>query len=824
MATTKNGETVRGTVCVVFKSTAKWSAGKLRTKEGVFGFTAPGPVRDGSGLVLSGEWTQDPKWGRQFKAKSYTEDVGALDNRGLAGWLSSRAEFGGIGPVRAKKIAEAFGDKFEETLETELGRQAMARVARCDLEIIEAMRDAWREDQASNRACSDLMALGLTAIQARKVFRAFKADAVTKVRACPWVLVGLVEGFGFKTVDAFARSLGTRKDDPLRARAALLYILEKTEEMGGHTWIAATDLQASAMRELALETLDADVVVRKAIETGVAKGDFVEFRGPGGTYYSHPDLHRAEKRWLAFVERSADAAVEDLAPSEEELRAEFSSLNDDQVRAVRVALSSRLAVITGGAGVGKTYIVRVISEILKRRGRGEILCAPTGKAARRLAESVGVGAETIHRTLEPRSVTTQDGEMSFGFARGAENPLDADVVFVDEVSMVDVRLMASLIAALPKRSRLILVGDHHQLPPVGAGSILRDLVTQRPCPVVELRQVVRQAGALKVSVNAVLEGKILPTEPAAPHADGSLRPWVLVGNLEDPQAAADFVVASWSDYLPRYTIEDLKTGVLRPVNMLSDVQVLTPTHKGPLGTIALNRRIQRVVQRGRGVELPADDSPDVAGDENEETKIRESRPLVGDKVMWKKNHRELNIQNGTLGIVLEDNRDGSMVVHFEGDLEPKTIPTAERGLLTLAYAITVHKSQGSEWPVAVCVLHRTHSFQLHRGLAYTAVSRSRRSAIIVGDANGPRRAAAKVATDSRRTLAMLFGRHVFEGIPAAQPWLEPMPFQSAPAPAPAITEEQAKEAARRALPGIIGDDEPPPRYDLDDSEGMSLTN
>lgn len=403
----------------------------------------------------------------------------------------------------------------------------------------------------------------------------------------------------------------------------------------------------------------------------------------------------------------------------------FPHLDPSQVRAVASAVSHRACLISGGAGAGKTTLIKCIAELYLAHGLHVALCAPTGKAARRLEQVVGIDAYTIHRLLEymPRMG---------GFQRHAEHPLDADVVIVDEVSMMDSELAYHLFDAIAPRTAMVLVGDHHQLPPVGAGALLRDAIAHELLPLTILSQCHRQAGTLKQNCASLLLGQVADTAPAEP---GKLfSPWYVDRRHE----STDTLLA---------TVERLFTEVLGGrwgFNLLADVQFLAPQKRGPIGTVALNHLLQKLHQQSLGVEV--------------EPRDPEKPPalLVGDKVIQTRNNYDLDVMNGHQGVVLAVRP--RLVIRF--DEREIVVPNDCRGDIELAYCLTVHKVQGSEFPCVVFVCHRAHQFMLNRSLLYTAATRARQTCILLGDDRGIRTAATRVVTNTRRTLLPALAREV----------------------------------------------------------------
>ncbi len=437
---------------------------------------------------------------------------------------------------------------------------------------------------------------------------------------------------------------------------------------------------------------------------------------------ARPDIRRMEED-LAATLAQGEAPNTHFPEAEElpDLIDELApTLLPGQHEAVLTALSHTVTLISGGAGSGKSYTVAELTKIYEEEDLRVVLAAPTGKAAQRLEELSGREASTIHRLLG------FDGK---SFARGPEDPIIADVVIVDEVSMVDVPLAWHLFRSIHlKRTAVVLLGDHNQLPPVGPGSLLLDLVETRAVPTVVLDQVVRQAGVLKENSIAVLAGQVRKTSEL--EASGR-RAWYLVDQFTDPDDAQHFLLKLFETVLSERLGFDLR----------NDIQVLTPTHKGPLGTRALNLALQRLIQdKLWGVEAP------------EPKPGRRPQLLVHDKVIQTRNNYALGVMNGAVGTVTEVGTDGSLRVAFDGmpvRIKPGSPNKAD---IELAYALTIHKAQGSEFSCAVVVVHKSHSFMHHRNLFYTGVTRAKQAAVIVGDRWGIANCARKRHLNSRKTF------------------------------------------------------------------------
>jgi len=645
-----------------------------------------------------------------------------LDAEGLANYLANHPDIKGIGPVKARLIAERFGADFDRVILEQ--PETVAETAKVSLAVVAKLRNEWGKTRATNRTITWLAAFGLTHHQVTSLIKKFGNDALGLLKADPYIIVREVRGFGFKRVDKIARKMGTAKDDPVRIRAGIIHCVNESLEQGD-CWIEFEELIDQANTLLVMDVLDS----RDWIEETLGKlidEDSLSCSAHGGRFLvARPDIRSMEEDIAALFRQarlpnphfagtdSLESLVQKTAPQ----------LNDGQREAALTALWHSISLVSGGAGSGKTFTISAITSIYTERDLRVVLAAPTGKAAKRLEEVVGHSASTIHRLL---------GFNGKDYGRGPDNPIEADVIIVDEVSMVDIPLAWRLFQAINlEKTAVVLVGDHNQLPPIGPGNLLRDLVQSRIVPSVILDKVVRQAGVLKENSIAILNGEVRKTsEPDGP----SRRAWYLVDQFTDQWDAQRFLLELFDNVL------DKRLGF----DLLTDVQLLTPTHKGPLGTRELNCELQRLVQRRLwNVEAP----PTPPG--------RRPKFLAHDKVIQTRNNYEIGVMNGAMGVVLHVGRDGSLSVDFDGI--PVEIEAGSPNLqdIQLAYALTIHKAQGSEFPCAVVVVHKAHSFMHHRNLLYTGVTRARQTTVLVGDRWGISNCARKRKQDDRRTFLSL---------------------------------------------------------------------
>lgn len=724
----ENETRIKGRVERVHFSSPAFTAGKLRTESGdIIQFAGRIFAQEDDRLVLCGKWTTHAKYGRQFQVASMEYDQD-LDVEGLANYIAKHPDIKGIGPAKARVIAERFGRDFERYLTEEPG--AIAEAAHVPLETIELLRDNWVETRSVNQAMTTLSAFGLTHLQVTTLVKKFGNAAIGMLRSDPYAIVRLVPGFGFKRVDKIAREkMGAPKEHPGRIRACVIFCVEDALDQGD-CWIDYEHLVDKANTLLVMDCLDSRERIEKALDGLIDAGDLSCYTADNRFLVAMPEIRRMEEELALVFKQGARPNPRFSELGDDAIRKTISSaasgLNRDQYRAVATALRHTISLVTGGAGSGKTFTISALVGICQEHNHSVILAAPTGKAAKRMEEVVGIDAMTIHRLLG------YDGR---SFERTADRPIDTDILIVDEVSMVDVPLAWHLFQAIDlERTAVVLVGDHNQLPPVGPGNILRDLIRSKAVPTVILEDVIRQAGTLKENSIAILKGEVRKTSEDI--KDGR-RAWYVIDQFTDPVKAQDFVLELFDKILSE------RLGF----NIIGDVQVLTPTHKGPLGTQELNIRLQQLVQKKL---WDVDVFPPQPG--------RRPDFLLHDKVMQTKNNYETEVMNGAVGTVVDVAEDGTIDVAFEDTTVEIPSDSADIKNLQLAYALTIHKSQGSEFPCSIVIVHKSHSFMHHRNLLYTGVTRASKSAIIVGDRWGIDNCAKKRQVDKRNTfLSILLG-------------------------------------------------------------------
>ena len=649
------------------------------------------PVGEGEEIKVSGQWRVHPRFGLQLQAERW-EKVEPATLEGIERYLGSGL-IKGIGPIYARRLVSAFGIDTLRILAEEPNR--ILEVPGIGEVRARRILRAWEEQRGMRDVMVFLQGHGVGTALALRIYRAFGTETVARVKENPYCLAREIYGVGFILADRIARAMGISEDSPVRVQAGLLHVLKKFSDEG-HCFIPLALVKSNASALLGFELEAAE----SAVEKLAVEGEIVlEEAGEEGATRVYPqELYHAERRVASAIRSllSTPSGFRDKGIKGSTLQLfnpSTFSLEKEQREAILQALQHKVLIITGGPGTGKTTLLVSLLALFRASDVSFALAAPTGRAAKRMGEMAGEEAKTIHRLLEynPRER---------GFQRGEHRPIEADVVIIDEASMVDLPLLDHLLKAVEPHSHLILLGDVDQLPSVGPGSVLRDLIDSGAVPVVVLRRIFRQSQESLIVVNAhrILRGESL-----------------LFG---DEREKRDFV------FVPRENEAEILETVKTLVKKRSgdkEIQVLSPVHRGSLGTVYLNRELQKLLNPG-GESI-----------ERGETLFR-----LGDKVMQLRNNYDKAVFNGDLGrIVRIDREAGELQVDFDG--RPVSYTMEELDELSLAYAISIHKSQGSEYAAVVIPLHTSHYLMLHRSILYTAVTRGKEQVVLVG---------------SRRALAM----------------------------------------------------------------------
>jgi exodeoxyribonuclease V alpha subunit len=673
-------------------------SGREKKTVTVVGFLSGVPV--GSTLSLTGTWINDSRYGRQFKLLSY-EIIKPNTINGIERYLGSGL-IRGIGPAYAARIVGRFGLQTLDILENDPDR--LGEVAGLGKARVASIKKAWQEQKEIHRIMVFLQGHGISAAYAVKIFKTYGRKALAVVKENPYRLAEDIWGVGFRIADSIALSLGVPANDPRRARAGLLFALDQAAGEG-HCYLPSEKLLEQAEFLLKLtgkseelpeqqdlysdpELIRAQIKSLEAADKIVAADDSIALA----------PIHFAEKGAAAkLLKLGAGSPLYDIKNVDQALawasaRLELE-LAPEQGEAIKAGLEHKVSVITGGPGTGKSTILKALLLVLSQKGIAVKLAAPTGRAAKRLAEACGREATTIHRLLE------YDAALR-GFKRNRHNPLEADMVIIDESSMMDIVLTNFLLNAVADKASLVLVGDVDQLPSVGPGNVLRDIIGSDCVPVTRLQTVYRQEPGSLISFNAarINRGEFLEL---LPDYEGD-KDFYCIFRDEAADIETEILSLCSERLQKRYGFDPVR-----------DIQVLTPMRKGIIGTENLNSRLQEVLNPAAG---GGDDQP--------------RRFLPGDKVMQIRNNYDKDVFNGDLGIVeAAGGSENTAEVLFEG--RRVLYESADLGELVLAYAVTVHKSQGSEFPCVIIPLHTTHYPLLQRNLLYTAVTRGRKLVVLV---------------------------------------------------------------------------------------------
>lgn len=668
---------------------------KVRQDENGVRFTAVGELPDlaeGQKLTLTGEWTQHETYGRQFQIKQ-AELHQPTTVEGIQNYLASSL-IEGIGPTIAERITDKFGEDTLEVMDEDI--EQLQEISGIGTATLETIKEDWEEQHQMRNVMLFLKEHRVSTAYARRIYEEYGDEAVSVLRRNPYQLCRDVEGIGFKIADRIARKLGTQEHDRARLEAGLEHVLVKASE-DGHVYLTEEHLRKRVNEILNMDS----TAIEEPLESLVQQKRIVlEQNGETRVYLK--TLYDAEKRVASKLTdlQTVDTNYKTVTPSTANLEIMLKDIqekgdfeyNTKQSRAIRASVNERILILTGGPGTGKTTTVIGMLEVMERLEWTVNMAAPTGRAAQRLEEATGHNASTIHRMLDYQPPNV--------YGKGEDDPLEADVVIVDELSMVDLRLVDRLLQAISKRTRLILVGDADQLPSVGPGDVLNDLIESSVLPVVRLTEIFRQARKSRIVKNAhrINNGEM-------PELSNQSTGDFFFLEESDPGKAREIIVSLVSERLPEhYGFDPFK-----------EIQVVVPMYKGECGVNKLNKRLQQKLNPGRGVEA-----------------IGEQNFLENDRIMQLKNNYEKHVFNGDVGRIRSiDHDEDELTVNFP-DSDPITYHEEQLGQLTLAYAITIHKSQGSEFPAVIIPVLTQHYIMLQRNLLYTALTRATELAVLVG--------------------------------------------------------------------------------------------
>jgi exodeoxyribonuclease V alpha subunit len=649
-------------------------------------------VSAGEHLEATGQWVVDREHGQQFKAVELKTSHPA-SAEGIEKYLASGA-IRSIGPKLAAKIVGIYKDRTLEIFEK--APDFLYHIKGIGKERVKKIRQSWQEQKEVRKIMLFLAEHGISSGRAVRIYRTYGQEAIAKIKENPYRLADDIRGIGFKTADELAAKMGIDRNSPYRARAAVQYTLQELSSQGH------VGYPEPGVVEHTTKLVEIDLnIVEEAVQAAIADRAVVREKIEGDSWLYLTALHRAEVGLSQSVHRIASAAPHPMPVIDVDKAIGWVEgklgikLAAGQHEAIREAVQQKMLVITGGPGVGKTTLVRSILEIFAAKGMKCVLAAPTGRAAKRLAETTGRTAKTSHRLLE---FDPASGE----FKRNQQNPLTGDLFVLDEVSMVDVVLGHQFLRAVPSNAGVILVGDVDQLPSVGPGSVLADLIASGVVPVARLTEIFRQAAESEIvtAAYAINQGQM----PELKKPEGLIDFYFI--EADEPEAIQDLIVRLVKERIPARFGFDPKT----------DIQVLAPMNRSLLGARNLNQVLQTALN-------PGDGGPEV---QQFGWTFR-----IGDRVIQTENDYNRDVFNGDLGVIEKINRiDQDMVVNFEGRQVEYDFGDLDE--LSLAYVLSIHKSQGSEFPCVVIPLHTQHYMMLQRNLLYTAVTRGKKLVVLVG--------------------------------------------------------------------------------------------
>lgn len=671
------------------------------------------PPLQGQQLELKGSWVEHPRFGQQFKAEHMLV-AAPTSLEGIERFLAS-GSIEGIGPVYARKIVERFGGEALEIIEKAPNR--LKEIPGIGPKTVKKIHDSYMEKAELRQIMVWLEQHNVSGMFAGKIFAQYGSFSVEVMETNPYRLAREVDGIGFSTADAIAAGIGLQADDYMRISAALEYQLQRIS-LSGHCCVPEKMLVDEVARTLGIDRNAIWNTLKQDLAEGILDQEVV-----GDTILVYPEyLYLAETEtadYLRFLQSKADVIQFGNTTAMVDDWEKYSgiTLADKQREAIEGALEHGIFVLTGGPGTGKTTVIRGMIDILESHGLSILLGAPTGRAAKRLSEATERKASTIHRLLEAQGAAGSEGAF---FARNADEPLEADVIILDEVSMMDITLMRYFLEAVPAGCHVILVGDVDQLPAVGPGSVLKDILRSGIIPSVCLSEVYRQSEASSIVMNAhaINAGRV----PRWSDAEDSDFEFIEINN---PELVENHIVSLCRDILPRQGFSPRE-----------DIQVLSPMHRQSCGVENLNKKLQQALNP------PANYKSEY---------VSTARCFrLGDKVMQMKNNYDKGVFNGDIGFIQELTPD-KLVVRYSDDFVASYEKT-ELNELQLAYCMSVHKSQGSEYPVVILPLVPGHRIMLQRNLLYTAITRAKKKVILIGSKAALNTAVANDKTARRYTL------------------------------------------------------------------------
>lgn len=654
----------------------------------------------GAVLLCDGVWKMDKRYGRQFVCETW-EEVMPATVYGIEKYLGSGL-VKGIGPKFAHLIVERFGTETIDIIEEDIER--LYEVPGIGKKRVEKIRESWEKQKDIKNVMLFLQQYGVSTAYAAKIYRQYGKESIDQVKENPYRLADDIWGIGFKTADGIAGKMGYGKNDLRRCRSGIQYTLNELADEG-HVYAVEEQLIEAAGKLL---EADREPIVQ-AMAGMIASEDLIREQE---AIYLPPFYHSERgtaRRLLALMTSRSSALFEGNIDIQAIEKATGVGYDDVQVAAIRQAVRSRVMVLTGGPGTGKTTTTQGIIAAYRAAGLRVLLAAPTGRASKRMSEATGMEAKTIHRLLE---FNPQDG-----YKRNDDNPLEGDVLIVDECSMIDIILMYNLMKAIPVQMRLILVGDIDQLPSVGAGNVLRDIIDSGQVPVIRLTRIFRQAQSSRIvmSAHAINQGRYPDT------SNGKDTDFFFI-RKDDPEQVAEEIVKLVKHRLPKAYNQPL-----------SNIQVLTPMQRSVVGAGNLNMLLQQALNTS------------TLGISRGGINYR-----LGDRVMQIRNNYDKNVFNGDIGIIEKVNmEDRTLCIRFDGSLVE--YEASELDEVTLAYATTIHKSQGSEYPIVVIPVLMTHFVMLQRNLIYTGITRAKKICVLIGQPKALAYAIRNLTVNKRNT-------------------------------------------------------------------------
>ena len=664
-------------------------------------------------LNLKGNWENHKIYGRQFSFREFMP-VAPTSEEGMIRYLSSEI-FKGIGKKTAQRIVNKFGNDTFKIIDS--SPELLSKIKGVNKKQQKSLLNSWEEQRGLRDVMTFLRGVGISHGFAQRIYAKHGMNSIPLIKANPYLLTD-ISGIGFLTADGIAHNLGFDKNSPHRAAAGLLYMLEQ-QVLNGHTCYPLPDLLEKTAPELLIDKTILEESLNQLIEDRLIYcAEQNDENGERQKFIARMRYYRAEQRIAENIFRILKSKAYTIFESESSLIEEQErkvglKLDEAQREAVNAVLKYKVLIVTGGPGTGKTTLVRFILGLMRPKIPSIALAAPTGRAAKRITETTGSSSSTIHRLLEATNV---------GFQRNRENPLDQELIIIDETSMIDTLLMDSFLEAVPSASRLIIVGDVDQLPSVGAGTVLQDFIKSGSIPVVRLNHIFRQAYGSFITVNAhkVRRGELPSVNKSSKQSDlkNQLQDYYFIEESDQNKIVEKILLLNTERIPQRFKLDPMK-----------EIQVLTPMHRGITGASQLNRNLQEKI------------NPDAKGIEHREQWFR-----VGDKIMQQQNDYEKQVFNGDLGRVVDCDQDSKeLYVKFEqSHIHYKS---NELDQLTLAYAITVHKSQGSEYSAVIMPITTHHYMMLQRNLLYTAITRGKQLVVLIGTS-----AAVRIAVQNQGTL------------------------------------------------------------------------